>query len=202
MFIIKFGGSLSTNPETISKIFEILEEISINHKFILLPGGGEFADIVLKYYETHNLNLKISHNACILAMDIVGLILSNFTKIRTSYELKPNTIFLPSRLLIDSDLEISNEITSDSIAVYVANKFDTETVILLKSVDGIFVNGKLCTEISACELEKINSNVVDSAFPNFIQKYKKVAYIINGNFPERLVNLINGREKIYTKIYL
>jgi len=31
MFIIKFGGSLSTNPETIRKIFEIPEEISLNH---------------------------------------------------------------------------------------------------------------------------------------------------------------------------
>ncbi len=207
MFIIKFGGSLSTNPETIRKIFEILEKISLNHKFIVLPGGGEFADLVLKYYETHNLNLKISHNACILAMDIVGLMLSNFTKIKTSYELKSNTIFLPSRLLIDSDLEISNEITSDSISVYIADKVDAETVILLKSVDGIFVNGKLRNEISAGELEKINSDVVDSAFPKFIEKYKKVAYLINGNFPERLINFIylinkrNKREKIYTKIY-
>ncbi|OQX21209.1 MAG: hypothetical protein BWK75_03690 [Candidatus Altiarchaeales archaeon A3] len=142
MFIIKFGGSLSKNPETIRKIFEILEEISLNYKFIVLPGGGEFADLVLKYYETHNLNLKISNDACILAMDIVGLMLSNFTKIKTGYELKSNTIFLPSRLLIDSNLEISNEITSDSIAVYIADKVDAETVILLKSVDGIFVEGK------------------------------------------------------------
>jgi len=204
MFIIKFGGSLSTNPETIRKIFEVLENLALEHKFIVLPGGGEFADIVLKYYKTHNLNLKISHNACILAMDIVGLMLSNFTKIKTSYELKSNTIFLPSRMLINSDLEISNEITSDSIAVYIADKIsdkDAETVILLKSVDGIFVNGKLRNEISARELEKIHSDVVDSAFPKFIEKYKKVTYLLNGNFPERLINLINGREKIYTKIY-
>ncbi len=82
-----------------------------------------------------------------------------------------------------------------------ANKVDAETIILLKSVDGIFVDGKLHNEISANELEKINSDVVDSAFPKFIKKYKKSAYIINGNFPERLINLIDGREKIYTKIY-
>jgi len=201
MFVIKFGGSLSKNQETIRKIFENLEKIAINHKFIILPGGGEFADVVLRYYKTHNLNLKISNDACILAMDIVGLLISNFTKIKTSYKLKENTILLPSRLLIDSDLEISNEVTSDSIAVYIANKIGAEKVILLKSVDGIFGNGRLYNEISVEQLEKIKSDVVDTSFPKFIQKYKKVAYVVNGNFPERIVNLLNGNEKIYTKIY-
>lgn len=206
MFVIKFGGSLSKNPETIRNIFTILENLALNHRFIVLPGGGEFADIVLKYYKTHNLDLKISHDSCILAMDIIGLMLSNFTKIRASYELKPNTIFLPSRMLINSDLEISNEITSDSIAVYIADRISHKisedvNVILLKSVDGIFVDGRLCNKISAGELEKINTDVVDSAFPKFIKKYKKHAYLLNGNFPERLINLINGKEKIYTEIY-
>lgn len=203
MFIIKFGGSLSKSPDVIRKIFGILEEVSFNHKFIIIPGGGEFADIVLKYYETHNLNLKISHDTCILAMDITGKILSNFTKIKTSYELKENTILLPSRMLIDSDLEISNEITSDSIAIYIANKIDAENVILLKNIDGIFVDGKLRGEISAKELEKIKGDVVDAAFPKFIQKYKKTAYVVNGNFPERITILIKGNcknEGIYTKI--
>jgi len=201
MFVIKFGGSLSKNPKAIRKIFEILEEISLNHKFIILPGGGEFADLVLKYYESHNLNLKISHNACILAMDIVGMLLSNFTNIKTSYELNANTIFLPSRLLSDSGMEISNEITSDSIAVYIASKVNAETIILLKSVDGIFVDKDLYNEISAKELEKIKSNVIDFAFLKFIQRYKKTAYIINGNFPERLKNFIEKKEGIHTKIY-
>jgi len=200
MFVIKFGGSLTKNPATIRKIFSVLEEILSKNKFVIVPGGGEFADLVLNYYKTHNLNLKISHNACILAMDIIGFIISNFTKIKTSYELKENTILLPSRLLIDSDLEISNEVTSDSIAVYIANKINAEKVILIKSVDGIFGNGILYNEISAEQLEKIKSDVVDRAFPRFIQKYKKVAYVVNGNFPERIKNLIEGNEKIYTKI--
>ncbi|OQX21208.1 MAG: hypothetical protein BWK75_03685 [Candidatus Altiarchaeales archaeon A3] len=56
-------------------------------------------------------------------------------------------------------------------------------------------------EISAKELEKIKSDVVDSALPKFIEKYKKVAYIINGNFPERLKKLIEEKERIHTKIY-
>ncbi|MFN3527810.1 MAG: hypothetical protein ACK4YO_01760, partial [Candidatus Altarchaeaceae archaeon] len=100
MFVIKFGGSLIKNPETIKKIFKEIENLD---EFLIVPGGGEFADLVLKYYETHNLNLKISHDACILAMDIVGMILSNFTKIKASYELKKNIIFLPSKFLFNSE---------------------------------------------------------------------------------------------------
>lgn len=208
MIVIKFGGSLIKNSGTIKKIFKEIEKI--NDDFLIVPGGGEFADLVLKYYETHKLNLKISHDACILAMDIVGMIISNFTKIEASYELRKNIIFLPSQFLFKSELEISNKTTSDSISVFIAEKINANFIILLKSVDGIKYNGKILKEIKADDLKKIKTKVVDENFPEFIKKYNKQAFIINGKFPERInsvKDLIENRnekvikETILTKVY-
>ncbi len=53
-FVVKIGGSLVAYPEKLKSLCTKLSELSKNHSLILLPGGGEFADV------TRNLDEKFS----------------------------------------------------------------------------------------------------------------------------------------------
>jgi len=43
--IVKVGGSLALRPKKLRTLCAKLSEISKKHKLIVLPGGGEFAEI-------------------------------------------------------------------------------------------------------------------------------------------------------------
>lgn len=219
--VIKFGGSLTGDKYKIKKIFISLEYIydyqGIN--FLVVPGGGRFADLAMEYYDTHGLPLKISHDISVLSMDQTGLMISNYTKIPTSYKLKKNSILLPSKFLLSENIKkylkkekfkllgitenkiISNKTTSDSIAVYIADLMKAEEVVLLKSVDGITDNnGRLLEKIKTYDLEKIKTDVVDENLPYFLKKYKKKCVIINGLFPERIIEYYKEKKLTGTEI--
>ena len=47
--VVKVGGSLALFPEKLRNLCAKISEISKEHKLIVVPGGGEFADVVRCY---------------------------------------------------------------------------------------------------------------------------------------------------------
>ncbi|MFX1450046.1 MAG: hypothetical protein ACFFCM_04325, partial [Promethearchaeota archaeon] len=110
-------------------------------------------------------------------------------------------------LLELDELPHSWDVTSDSIAVYLANKLKINTVILIKDVDGLYTadpkknhNAQLIRSIKSSELDKYRESCVDRALRDYIEKYKIVVYLLNGNFPDRIRQILNGKNTIYSKI--
>jgi len=214
--IIKIGGSLANSPH-LAELCKILEKISKNFQFLIVPGGGKFADIVRKFDKKFHLPNEISHKMAILAMDQYGLFLShlmnasllNKLKIPKTFQKKP-IIFLSSEYMFKEDpLPNSWDVTSDSIAAHIAQKFNAPKLILVKNVDGIFSsdpkknsNAKLIKKISANKLLSWNKKTcVDKFLPKILLKHKIRCYIVNGEYPKRIDEIFKGKKIICTEIF-
>jgi aspartokinase-like uncharacterized kinase len=217
--VIKVGGSLAEDPERLIDLCAKLSELAKNYKLIVVPGGGMFADVVRDSDNRFNLSSGISHRMAILAMDQFGLLLAQITPnscatyllndAKQLSEIKIAPIFLPSRLLFKEDpLENSWDVTSDSIAAYVASRLQAAKVLLVTDVDGIFTkdpkkhaDAALIERLSAEELLKLNKRTsVDSFLPKLLLEARIDCYVVNGKHPERIEAILAGQQATCTLI--
>ncbi|MHA1130998.1 MAG: amino acid kinase family protein, partial [Candidatus Helarchaeota archaeon] len=122
-------------------------------------------------------------------------------------------VFMPFHYLFENDpLEHSWDITSDSIAAYLAEVLHAQKLILLKDVDGIFTcDPKQFPPVQVKLLPEINLNhsdlthfhsCIDTSLPKFLRQYHRSCFITNGLHPERLVQILQNKKTIYTKIVI
>ncbi len=217
--VVKVGGSIASFPERLRSLCLKLSEISKKHRLIVIPGGGEFADVVRNLDKMFSLSCSATHKMAILSMDQYGLMLSDLTpnsvivcklqEIKSILDLGRLPVFLPSKLFFDEDpLENSWNVTSDSIAVYIAHRLNVSRVLLVTDVDGIYTDdpktnpkAKLIKKMSTNELLDMNARTsVDFALPKLLFKTPIDCYVVNGLFPERVEAVLEGQEHIYTLI--
>jgi hypothetical protein len=155
----------------------------------------------------------------ILGMDQYGLLLSdlvsNSVKVRNLEEINcfldsgRLPVFLPSNLLLREDpLENTWAVTSDSIAVYLARRLRVSTVLLVKDVDGVYLNNpkkhpnaKLLENLSAYQLLAMNKPTsVDKALPKQLLNTSIDCFVVNGLFPARIEAVLEGRDTVHTLI--
>ena len=217
--VIKVGGSLAVHPEKLRSLCVKLSEISKKQKLLIVPGGGEFADIVRKHDKKFTLSRVASHRMAILGMDQYGLLLSDLTPnscaVSSLEEAKKASdsgklpVFLPSQFMLKEDpVENSWDVTSDSIAVYIAEKAGIGKVVLITDVNGIFTDdpksdsaASLIKEVSASELLVMSKRTsVDKFLPKLLLKLSIDCFVVNGLFPERVEAVLNGRDAFFTLI--
>jgi aspartokinase-like uncharacterized kinase len=217
--VVKVGGSLSQHPEKLTDLCLRLSELAKKHPLVVVPGGGEFADLVRKMDKRFSLSAKSAHKMAILGMDQYGLLLSDLIpNCQVTYKLDAAerfsssvrlTVFLTSHLLFKAEpLENSWDVTSDSIAFYVAGMLSADQVLLVKDVDGIFSddpkitpNAKLKEKVNAKELLSSNMQTsVDRYLPKLILKTKIPCYVVNGLYSDRVEALLDGQDTICTQI--
>jgi aspartokinase-like uncharacterized kinase len=217
--VVKVGGSLMAYPEKLRSLCSKLGEFSRTHRFFVVPGGGEFADVVRSLDKRFSLSCEVSHRMAILGMDQYGLLLldliSNSVKVMNLEEINcflysgKLPVFLPSNLLLKEDpLDNSWDVTSDSIAVYLARRLEVSKVLLVKDVDGIFLNNpqkhpnaKLITNLSANQLLAIDKlTSVDKALPKMLLNTSIDCFVVNGLFPKRIEAVLENRDTIHTLI--
>jgi 5-(aminomethyl)-3-furanmethanol phosphate kinase len=186
---------------------------------IVVPGGGEFADVVRDLDKRFSLSCSAAHKMAILSMDQYGLVLSDLTpnsvtvskleEIKSVLNSGRLPVFLPSKLFFEEDpMENSWNVTSDSIAVYIAHRMNVGRVLLVTDVDGIYTDdpktnpkAKLIKKISANELLDMNARTsVDSALPKLLFETPIDCFVVNGLFPERVEAVLEGQENVYTLI--
>jgi len=216
--VLKVGGSLAEYPTSLKTLCKELAVFTRDHKILIVPGGGRFADAVRDFDKTHGLSNTVAHKMAILAMDQFGLFLSDIiANSYVSYSLEKAKsspkgtlpIFLPSTFMFRRDpLEHSWDVTSDSIAAYIAGRLHAEKLVLVTDVDGIFtenpkrsLDAKLIAEMPAKQLlgwDKRTS--VDKTLPNILLKTKLDCYVVNGKHPKRIKAVLEGQSSVYTHI--
>lgn len=218
-FVIKVGGSLSGSRLILRKLFEELAAVSKNHKLLVIPGGGPFADMVRRIYRKFKISDNVAHWMAILAMDQMGFFFSDFhpnirvvDKIEEASKISRGLIpvLTPSRIMFDSDpLPHTWDVTSDSIAAYIAHITGTKKIFILTDVDGVFTSNpksspdaELIPRISAEELaDKKMCTSVDKIFPSLVSRYGLECLVLNGRYPERVTQALNNRKVKGTTIY-
>jgi aspartokinase-like uncharacterized kinase len=210
--VLKVGGSLAEKPERLKKLCARLGELAKEYELLFVPGGGMFADVVRDLDRRFSLSSVVSHRMAILGMDQFGLLLSQIipnscatyllADAKQLSEIGVAPIFLPSRLMFKEDpLENSWEVTSDTIAAYVAKRLQAAKLVLITDVDGIFTSdpkkysdAKLIKRLSVEELIKLNQRTsVDSYLPKLLLEAKTDCYVVNGKYPDRVEAVLAGR---------
>ena len=217
--VIKVGGSLSEEPEILITLCAKLSRLAKDYGLVVVPGGGRFADAVRDSDERFNLSSGISHRMAILGMDQFGLLLAQLTPnscatpllddAKQLSETEAAPVFLPSRLMFKEDpLKNSWDVTSDSIAAYVASRLQAAKLILVTDVDGIFTkdpkkneDATLIPRLSAEELLKLNARTsVDRFLPKLLLEAPVDCYVVNGKYPERVEAILAGQPATCTLI--
>ena len=210
--VLKVGGSLAEDSMTLTQLCQELSVLAKEHRILVIPGGGEFADIARKLYKKYDFSDLVAHKMGILSMDQFGLFLSDIiTDSFVTYSLeeikKPTKgkvpILLPSTIMFREDpLEKSWDVTSDSIAAYIANLLQAQKLLLVTDVDGIFyedpkkkLNTKLFEELSTQDLISWNSRTsVDKTLPKILLRTKLDCYVVNGKYPERIRPILENKK--------
>ena len=216
--VVKVGGSLMEKPEKLKELCAKLGELAKKHALVVVPGGGRFADVVRDLDRQFSLSSTAAHRMAILGMDQYGLLLSDLTLtslVADSLEDVADAgfgkliVFLPSKLLLNEDsLENSWNVTSDSIAAYIACRLNASQLLLVTDVDGVYTNdpkidadAKLIKKLTPKQLLDMNRRTsVDMYLPKLLLKSKIKCFVVNGLFPDRIEAILAGKEAVCTVI--
>jgi aspartokinase-like uncharacterized kinase len=203
--ILKLGGSLIEEGWDIIRVLRDYAEMK-HRRIIIIPGGGPFAEVVRKCSDT--LSDDAAHWMAVLAMDQYGLFLANceLPVVENLAEIDGAgqfCILLPYQILKAYDcLPHTWDVTSDTIAAFIAKELGEKVFIKLTDVDGLLdEKGQLIAAMHAKELVDRGSwGCVDAALPDFLIRHEMCCFIINGKFPNRVIDVIEGNETQGTKL--
>jgi hypothetical protein len=209
--VLKVGGSLNrrTRLEVLCREISRLGE---RHALLVVPGGGEFADQVRKVYLRYALDETAAHCMALLAMDQYGYLLNrliagslltaDLPSARQAAESGRVAILLPSALVIRADpLPHSWQVSSDTIAAWVAHLACCQRLVLLKDVDGLLASSamELIAELTVEQLAE-HTGGVDAYLSGFLASTRLETWVINGLRPERLFELLDAAHTTGTRI--
>ena len=135
--VVKIGGGVGA--DALRPLCETVGELAERHPLLVVPGGAGFADAVREADRRFGLRAGIAHRMAILGMEQFGWMLSDLIPraVRCD-ELRATpgraTVLLPSALPLDA-LPESWQVTSDSIAAWVADRMGAERLVLVKHAD-------------------------------------------------------------------
>jgi aspartokinase-like uncharacterized kinase len=187
--IVKVGGSLFHH---VSDLVPVLNESK--RPLLLIPGGGPFADMVRQC----KVDNDTAHWMAVSAMEQFGwFIASHGIPVTTIISVPSSTtVILPYQFFIQNDvLPHTWDVTSDTIAAWAAGNLHLD-LLLLKSVDGIFINGTLQKQVIA----PVDSDVIDPFFIPFVLKNRIKTTIVNGSQPNRVGKFLRGENVPRTEI--
>jgi len=143
LWIVKLGGSLSYNPLLLKWLNQLYQHG--RGKVVIVCGGGKFADQVRDAANHWQLNDNSAHHMALLAMEQFAHLLKGIAPhyqlaatedaIQYSVQQGEIPIWLPYKMVIkDKTIPCSWDMTSDSLALWLAKKLGITCVILVKSV--------------------------------------------------------------------
>ena len=145
--VVKVGGGLSGIKGVLPRLGRALIEAARVTRLIVIPGGGPFADAVREFDLRVGLSNDAAHWMAILAMDQCAHVIADYTpgarvvdepgQIPLVLRAGAIPVLAPSRWLRAADeLPHSWDVTSDSLAAYLAGLLGATRLTLIKPVAG------------------------------------------------------------------
>ena len=140
--VLKVGGSLAQSDAAA----RLMRGVSTRRpdRLLIVPGGAAFADAVRKAQAQHGLSEQASHHMALLAMHQYGVLLADLApgfalaeapaQFETAWRAGLTPIWLPAAMVSAApDVPCSWDVTSDSLAAWVAARIDATRLVLVKS---------------------------------------------------------------------
>ncbi|MDP1665958.1 MAG: uridylate kinase [Methylobacter sp.] len=180
MIIIKLGGSLSRS-DTLVNCLSAVEKNYQGRAVVIVPGGGAFADQVRLAQQQWQFDDTTAHHMALLAMQQMALmfkglkpdfsIVPSVEAIQNQLDRQKTVIWSPDIIELDNaGIEASWDITSDSLAAWLAKTLSATELILIKSV-------AIDTRLSLNQLAE--QHIVDKTFCEFVAKAGFKVHIVN-----------------------
>jgi 5-(aminomethyl)-3-furanmethanol phosphate kinase len=205
--VVKVGGGLGDSA--LPALCTTLGELGERHPLIVVPGGAGFADAVREADRRFGLRAAAAHRMAILGMEQFGWLLSELIP---GAELSANlahvsagrtTVLLPAALPLDP-LPASWQVTSDSIAAWVADQAGAGRLVLVKEVDGLYADwpprGEPLAQLTHAELAALRTGGVDEYLPTMLEGAHFETWVIGGRDPARVVELLDRGMTVGTRI--
>ena len=209
--VVKIGGSLFPNYA-----IDLANKLKSTNSCIVL-GGGEFANLIRKYNDEQHFSEEITHWTAIDCMDIIAkLVNDKVESAKLAYSIEEinqisnegfTPIFIVSEFLKKEDpFECSWDVTSDSIAAYVAHLLNAN-LLIVTNVNGIYTQepkesgSTFISKIDAKTLLTFPETSVDVMLPSLLLKFGTNCYVVNGKYPERVLSLIDDSINDYNFDY-
>jgi hypothetical protein len=149
--VIKIGGGLAAIPDALERVCRVVEEVARSECIVVVPGGGRFADTVREFDRERGLSATAAHWMALLAMDQYAFVLADRMPDAVLLDdagsvpdvLSQNrvAVLAPSRWMRSADvLPHSWDVTSDSIAAFIAGALGATRLVLIKPVSSAAVD--------------------------------------------------------------
>lgn len=183
MVIVKLGGSLYQSAD-LMPCLQRLTRLSEQQPIIIVPGGGPFADQVRQAQQHYQFDDSLAHQMAVLAMAQFGLVLLGLESRSKPYylqqgddELPPLSVFIPDKRLFSQQALPHNwDITSDSIALWLAQQLSASQLLLLKRL--------MPEQLTISELS--SNGIIDHGFTTLFQQHEMPTRIIHAGEIEQL----------------
>jgi aspartokinase-like uncharacterized kinase len=141
--VLKFGGGLLAHVEAFEATLVAVGAAARQRRLLIVPGGGPFADVVRDVHRQHRLSDSAAHWMAILAMDQyahliaarmpAAIVVADERGIADALAINQVPVLAPSQWLREADpLPHSWDVTSDSIAAWVAGQVGASRLVLVK----------------------------------------------------------------------
>jgi 5-(aminomethyl)-3-furanmethanol phosphate kinase len=166
--VVKLGGSLLESPDMLRNWLRSVAAGGGGGRVVVVPGGGPFADAVRMAQGKLGCDDRAAHRMALLAMEQCGLLFASLEPslvpaasieaIREALRRGRVPVWMPFRCAADAkDITASWDVTSDSLAAWLARELGASTLWLVKACP---IPVQDPTALAAM-------GVVDAAFPRF-----------------------------------
>ncbi|OLB09212.1 MAG: hypothetical protein AUH06_00365 [Gemmatimonadetes bacterium 13_2_20CM_69_27] len=145
--VVKVGGGLLSKAGALDLVTEALTAFSPRRRLVIVPGGGPFADAVRTMFRRIKIGEDAAHWMAVLGMDQYAHVLAarlpgavlveQQAEIAAARQAGRLPVLAPYRWVRAADpLPHTWEITSDSIAAWLAGMLGARRIVLIKPAGG------------------------------------------------------------------
>jgi aspartokinase-like uncharacterized kinase len=143
MWVVKLGGSLM-GTAALKGWLDALAQFG-DGRVVIVPGGGIFADAVRDAQVKTGIDDATAHQMAVVAMDQYATLMTglNADLVMAASELEIAKLCLQNKAIVwkasemvlaDKDLPMNWDLTSDSLAAWLATKLNAEHLLIVKSI--------------------------------------------------------------------
>jgi aspartokinase-like uncharacterized kinase len=180
--VLKIGGSL-LESDAAARLLRGLAA-SRPQRLVIVPGGGQFADEVRAAHKRYGLSESTAHHMALLAMEMVGAMLMDFApgftlaeseeEFAAAWQRHQTPIWAPARMALASpEIPASWDLTSDSLAAWLAGHISATRLVLVKSC-------AVPAGISCDATALATAGIVDLTFPALVTGQTLAWAVVSG----------------------